>query len=218
MKILLLEDDDILNELLCSFLEDNGYQVTTTYDGLEAENELSHNKFDLLILDVNVPGINGFNLLKNFRALNINTPAIYITSLDQTEDIKKGFLSGCDDYLKKPFVFEELNIRIENIKRLYRLNKNQTQILAPNIIYNYSNSSLLIENQEHILTKKESEILEYFLKNRQRAISIEELASNLWSYSESPTDSTVRTYIKNIRKLLGESIITTIKGVGYRFN
>ena len=103
MKILLLEDDEILNEVISSFLIKKGYQVCSTYDGEEAEDELYKNNFDLLLLDVNVPNINGFELLKNLRANNINTPAIFLTSLNDTEDLKEGFLSGCDDYIKKTF-------------------------------------------------------------------------------------------------------------------
>jgi len=103
MKILLLEDDEILNEIISSFLLKKGYIVESLFDGVEAQDILYTKSFDLLLLDVNVPNINGFDLLKDLRGHNINTPTIFITSLNETEDLKEGFLSGCDDYIKKPF-------------------------------------------------------------------------------------------------------------------
>lgn len=218
MKILLLEDDEILNELISSFLIKKGYEVCATYDGEEAEDILYKSSFDLLLFDVNVPSISGFELLKNLRKNSIKTPAIYITSLNDTTDIKEGFLSGCDDYIKKPFAFEELDLRIENIKRLYNIETNLVHNISQNSYYNFHARSLHVNNEEHTLSKKESEILEYFLKNKHRTISIEELGLNIWSYENKPTDSTIRTYIKNLRKLFEDEVITTIKGVGYRFN
>jgi DNA-binding response OmpR family regulator len=113
MKILLMEDDEILNEIIHSMLLKKGYAVYSVYDGDEAEYLICEKSFDLLILDVNVPGVNGFDLLKNLRKDKISTPAIYITSLNDTEDLKEGFQSGCDDYIKKPFKFEELELRIK---------------------------------------------------------------------------------------------------------
>jgi len=218
MKILLLEDDEILNEVISSFLEKKGYEVCVTYDGNEAENEIYKNNFDLLLLDVNVPNINGFELLKNLRSQNINTPAIFLTSLDATEDLKEGFLSGCDDYIKKPFEFEELDLRIENINRLYKIDSLHVEKISTNTIYNYQNSSLHVDGKAYTLSKKETQIVEYLLKNRGRTISIEELGLNIWSYEDKPTDSTIRTYIKNLRKILENDVITTLKGIGYRFN
>jgi len=218
LKILLLEDDEILNEVICSFLKKKGYEVCVTYSGDEAEDELYKNSFDLFLFDVNVPNINGFKLLKNIRTQNINTPAIFITSLDATEDLKEGFLSGCDDYIKKPFEFEELNLRIENIKRLYKIESLYVERISQNTLYDYGSSSLHVDNKTYALSKKETQMLEYFLKNRGRTISIDEIGLNIWSYEDRPTSSTIRTYIKNLRKILKDDIITTLKGIGYRFN
>ncbi len=218
MKILLLEDDEILNEIIESFLLDIGYQVSCAFDGDEAESLLYSEAFDLLLFDVNVPSINGFELLKNLRANNIFTPTIFITSLSDTEDLKNGFLSGCDDYIKKPFEFDELKLRIENIKRLYKIEQSKTEKIGTNIIYNFNKLILTNQDKAYTLSKKESKILEYFLKTKGRAVSLEELGSNIWAYEEIPTNSTIRTYIKNLRKMLDDKCITTIKGVGYIFN
>ncbi len=218
MKILLLEDDEILNEVISSFLLNYGYEVTSAYDGEEALEILYAKTFDLLLLDVNVPSINGFELLKNIRQDNINTPAIFITSLNDTVDLREGFLSGCDDYIKKPFEFDELELRIENIKRIYKIETNYTQSISKNCSYDFKSFILTTFETNYTLSKKEAKVLEYFLKNKERAISTEELALNIWAYEDKPTDSTIRTYIKNLRKILEDDIITTLKGVGYRFN
>lgn len=218
MKILLLEDDEILNEIISSFLLKKGYEVESLFDGEEAQDILYAKSFDLLLLDVNVPNINGFELLKDLRKQNINAPAIFITSLNETEDLKEGFLSGCDDYIKKPFEFEELDLRIENIKRLYKIESLHVEKISKDIVYNFNTSSLHVNGETYNLSKKEIQVLEYFLKNRERTISTEELGLNIWSYEDRPTDSTIRTYIKNLRKLLKDDVITTLKGVGYRFN
>ncbi len=218
MKILLLEDDEILNEIIESFLKEKGYDVYTAFDGNEAENLLYNEKFDLLLFDVNVPSINGFELLSNLRKNFIFTPAIFITSLNDTQDLKDGFSSGCDDYIKKPFEFDELELRIDNIKRLYKIEQSKIEQIADGIYYDFDKSQITKNSKLQTLTKKESKVLEYFLKNRGKIISLEELGSNIWTYEETPTDSTIRTYIKNLRKIVGEEYITTIKGVGYRFN
>ncbi len=217
MKVLLLEDDEILNEVIENFLIKKGYEVYSVFDGEEAEDLLSEKTFDLLLLDVNVPFLNGFDLLKNLRENMILTPAIFITSLCDAENLRIGFRNGCDDYIKKPFDFEELELRIENIKRLCGIEQNKKENLTEGIEYDFAKLKIAIGSEEFLLGGKESKILEYFLKNRGRIISLEELKSNIWSYVDTPTDSTIRTYIKNLRKIIGAEIIVTIKGVGYSF-
>lgn len=218
MKILLLEDDFILNEILLEFLESQNYTVVSVFDGLEAQNIAYEQLFDLFILDVNVPSLNGFSFLKELRLRNINTPAIFITSLNSTEDLKKGFESGCDDYIKKPFELQELDLRINNIKRLFNIENNSEISIGTNITYNVNTFELNNNGIKTTLPKKEAKILEYFINNENKIISSDELSVNIWSYEEYPLSSTIRTYIKNLRKLLGEESISTLKGVGYRFN
>lgn len=121
MKILLLEDDLILNEIIEEHLLSKNYIVTNAFTGSEAQDYLYSQNFDLLLMDVNVPDINGFELLKELRTQNIKTPAIFITSLSMADDMQQGFDSGCDDYIKKPFELKELDIRINNIKRLFNI-------------------------------------------------------------------------------------------------
>ncbi|HRM35491.1 MAG TPA: response regulator transcription factor [Aliarcobacter cryaerophilus] len=218
MKILLLEDDVILNEIIEEFLLSLNYDVITAFDGNIAEELIYEESFDLLLFDVNIPNITGFELLKNIRQNNINIPIIFITSRHTADDVKIGFNSGCDDYIKKPFELSELQLRIENIKRLRQID-NHGQIKIDNdTFYNYEKKVIIRNNEEFNLSKIEAKILEYFLKNKNKTISIDEISVNNWVYDEMPESTTIRTYIKNLRKKLNDETITTLKGIGYRFN
>ena len=218
MKILLLEDDLILSEVIIEHLEYYNYQVISVFNGLEAEELIYREKFDLLLLDVNVPFLNGFELLKELRASNNKTPVIFITSMNTPQNVEEGFSLGANDYLKKPFEMIELKARIENIRRHFNIGETSTINIKDNISFDTSKYIIYLEDREEKISKKEGEFLTYFLKNRGEVISSDELMVNVWSYEKSLTPSTIRTYIKNLRRLLGEDIITTIRGVGYIFN
>ncbi|MFA9372751.1 MAG: response regulator transcription factor [Poseidonibacter sp.] len=218
MRILLLEDDLILNEIITEHLEEEGYEVFSVFDGEDAQEEIYSQKFDLLLLDVNVPNINGFDLLKDIRSKEIKTAAIFITSANMLEDIEKGFKSGCDDYIKKPFALKELDLRIDNIKRLYNINNSSSIQISTNITLDINNLLIKKEKEEIHITKKECDVLQYLINKKSKHVSIEELSLNVWSYEEAPLASTIRTYIKNLRKFLGEEFIINTRGVGYRFN
>jgi len=218
MKILLLEDDLILSEVIVEHLEYHNYNVTPIYNGIEAENLLFEEKFDLLLLDVNVPLLNGFELLKSLRDSGNETPAIFITSMNSSKDVLEGFELGANDYLKKPFEMIELKARIDNIKRHFKIDDERMIEISKNVSYDFSKYILRLEGKEERLSRKEGEFLSYFLHNRTKVISTDELMVNVWSYDTAPSSATIRTYIKNLRRLLGEESITTIRGVGYVFN
>jgi DNA-binding response OmpR family regulator len=217
MKILLLEDDVILNELIEEFLISLGYEVVSFYDGVEALDAIYDGKFDLLLLDVGVPSLNGFEVLQNIKESKIDTPAIFITSLNTKDDLQKGFDIGCDDYIKKPFELKELEIRINHIKKIKHIESSDIVDITAKIQYNFANHSVVKDEKNLDLSKKEAQILEYFINNKNRIISIEELISNIWEYDATPSNATIRTYIKNLRKILDNESIVTIKGIGYRF-
>jgi DNA-binding response OmpR family regulator len=217
MKILLLEDDVILNELIEEFLLSLGFEVISFYDGLEAFDTIYDEKFDLLLLDVGVPSLNGFELLRSIKEAKIDTPAIFITSLNTIDDLQKGFDVGCDDYIKKPFELKELEIRINHLKKIKHIDSFDTIKITQNIQYDFLNHKIIDQDTNIILSNKEAKIFEYFIKNKNRIISIEELVSNIWEYDTIPTNATIRTYIKNLRKIVGEEMIVTVKGIGYRF-
>jgi DNA-binding response OmpR family regulator len=138
--------------------------------------------------------------------------------MNSSKDVLEGFELGANDYLKKPFEMIELKARIDNIKRHFKIDEENIISITDSISYNPSKYTLYFDKKEHKLPKKEGEFLSYFLNNRDKVISTDELMVNVWSYDTSPTSSTIRTYIKNLRRLLGEDIIVTIRGVGYLFS
>ena len=218
MNILFLEDDIILNELISEYLIELSYSVDICFDGYDAQNKAYSKKYDLLLLDVNVPNINGFDILKDLRANKNNTPAIFITSMYEIKDMQKGFESGGDDYIKKPFQLEELGLRIDNIKRIYNIENRDIITISKDIQFDLQKNHLIKKEQIIHISNKESKILEYFINKIGKVISIEEICSNIWGYDNRPSSATIRTYIKTLRVHLGEEFITNIKGVGYCFN
>ena len=217
-KILLLEDDANLNETVTEFLEEEGHQVVSVYDGHEAQEKLYESKYDLLLLDVNTPGINGFELLKEARTSKVLAPAIFITSLDSVDDLEKGYESGCDDYIRKPFVLKELKIRVETLlKRGFFHEAKETIEISKTILYDIENNELIIDEKTVSLGHKESKLLKLFMKNDGNVIAHSRIYDHLWDYDEDPSDTALRTYIKNLRKIIGKEKIVSIKKQGYKF-
>ncbi|MAD43125.1 MAG: DNA-binding response regulator [Arcobacter sp.] len=218
MKILLMEDDLILNEIITEHLEEHNYEIVSVFDGEEAQDKIYSQTFDLLLLDVNVPNLSGFDLLKDIRLKEIKTAAIFITSANMLEDIEEGFKSGCDDYIKKPFELKELDLRINNIKRLHNISPSTNIELSANLSLDIEKLCIRKKEEDIHITQKECDVLLYLIKNKNKNVSIDELSLNVWAYEDSPIASTIRTYIKNLRKILGEEYILNTRGVGYRFN
>ncbi len=217
-KILLLEDDANLNETIADFLEDEGYSIDSTYDGYEAQDRLYESKYDLLLLDVNTPGIDGFTLLKDARENGVLSPSIFITSLDGVDDLEKGFQSGCDDYIRKPFVLKELLIRVETLlRRGFFHEATELMTLSENIEYNTKSNELLVDGVAQTLGNKESALFKLFMKHPNEVISHDRIYKELWDFDEDPSDTALRTYIKNIRKIIGKDRIVSIKKQGYKF-
>lgn len=217
-KLLLLEDDANLSETVCEFLETKGFELTPVYDGEEAEEKMYEEHFDLFLLDVNVPLLNGFELLKRCRARGISTPAIFLTSLNAIEDLEHGYESGCDDYLRKPFALKELLFRIETLLKREFFHATQPHIkLNERCTYEPQNHQLFVDNIPIQLQKKESKLLKLFLQKKNEIISHETLLAHLWEYDEQGSDEALRTYIKNLRKLIGKEQIVSIKKLGYKF-
>jgi len=218
MKILLLEDDFILADILYHHLKDLSYEVMHVDDGQKALDEASSNVYDLMILDINVPKISGLDVIKSIREYNDTTPAILITAYQDTKHLKNGFENGCDDYIKKPFDLEELDLRINNIKKRFSIENDNIVIIDDNIYMVPSKNLLNIDDKEHQLAKKEIEILLYLTSRKKRVISSDELMQNLWEFEEMPTDATIRVYIRNLRNIIGKERIKTIRGSGYFFD
>jgi DNA-binding response OmpR family regulator len=217
-KILLLEDDLTLNETITEYFEEQGYEVDSVDDGLDALDKIYENSYDILLLDVKVPQMSGFDLLKEVRSRDIPTPAIFITSLNSIDDLSVGYESGCDDYIRKPFVLKELLMRVETIlKRNFFHNSSEKIEISENAYYDISSNVLFVDESEMTLNNKESKLLKLFLQNQNQVLSHERIYDSLWDYDETYSEASLRTYIKNLRKILGKEKIVSIKKQGYKF-
>jgi len=217
-KILLLEDDATLNDTITEYLEEEGYDVDSVENGEEAMDKIYENSYDLLLLDVKVPLISGFDLLKEVRTNNNTTPAIFITSLDSIDDLSEGYESGCDDYIRKPFALKELSMRMTTIlKRDFFHTNNEKIAIDENIEYDVDGNILYVNGEEVTLNKKESKLLKLFLQNQNQILSHERIYDAVWDYDENASEASLRTYIKNLRKVLGKEKIVSIKKQGYKF-
>ncbi|EAL0271441.1 response regulator transcription factor [Campylobacter lari] len=217
-KILLLEDDLSLNEIISDALSDEGFKVSCVYDAQEALEKAYEENFDLWIFDVKVPKGNGFEILKELRESAKNTPAIFLTSLSMLDDVKQGFSSGCDDYIKKPFDVDELIIRVKNIiKRNFSHRKEDLILLSTskNISFDPLNKTLYQDKEIIALTNKEKELLSLLLKKRPHFVSIETIFNEIWSLDEEPVIMSLRVYVKNLRKILGKDLIINQRNIGY---
>lgn len=218
MKILLLEDDIALSDIMSEYLEDNHFELDLVYDGEEALESAYESQYDLYIFDVNVPAVKGFDLLRTLRENGDKTPAIFVTSLNDIDDVSKGFESGADDYLKKPFELAELLLRIKNIQKRSFTQQRSTLIhINENVSFNID-TELLVRGDESItLPQKELKLLKHFLKHPNEIVTFETLNDVLWDYDETPSAESLRAHIKNLRKNLDKDMIHNLRGLGYRF-
>ncbi len=218
MKILLLEDDLALSDIIEDHLTHEGYDVTLATNGQDALEYLIDNKYDLALLDINTPILSGIEVLKTIREeYKDQTPAIILTAYQDTRHLKMSFESGVDDYIKKPFDLEELDQRILKLCRHFSINQHEDITISETIIFSPSSCEIKKEGVVISIAQKERDILKYFVTHKNRVISSDELLQNIWEYDEMPTDATIRVYIKNLRELLGKERITTIRGIGYKF-
>ncbi|MGM0520151.1 MAG: response regulator transcription factor [Campylobacterota bacterium] len=214
-KILLLEDDELFSTTLEDFLGDEGFSVDIAYDGQECLELNYKNNYDLYIFDINVPKINGLELLGQLRDAGDDTPSIFLTSYKDRDTLHEGFLKGCDDYLKKPVDLDELIFRIKAL--LKRNKKTFDNINLPNGITFNPNTKRAYENSIDLnLPIKVLELLELFIENKSEIVTKDMIISRLWSIDETYSEGSIRVYINTLKKLLGKESIVNIKGVGYK--
>ena len=210
-KILIVEDDPLFGESLEDLLEEEGYVVTLAINGEEALERTFEEEFDLYLLDINLPLLDGITLLKELRKAEDTTPAIFLTSHSKKEKLKTSFESGGDDFLTKPFENEELLLRIEALLRRTKPNTPKTigdfQIDKGEISYKGS----VLE-----LSKKEYDLLVLFLQNANKTLPKEYIIETIWEMGESGSEGAIRVYINRLKKHIEDISIENIRGIGYK--
>lgn len=215
IRVLLLEDEYVLRENIKEFLKDEGFDVEEFLDGEAALEAILARPHDLLLLDVRVPGKNGFELLKSVREYGIFAPAIFITSLTDTAALEKGYHSGCCDYIRKPFDLTELKLRIAQAVRSNCFKTADQKLdLGEGYVYDAAAFTLVHHGENVVLTKTESQVIELLIKNRGKVVTHQQFQDEIWGEYVDPAN--VRVQINNLRKKLGDSLIANIRGLGYK--
>ena len=213
MKILLLEDDHLLNSAITKYIKTIGHIVTGFRNGNDAFEAIETNSFDLLILDINVPGLDGFALLEEMHKLKIQIPTIYISALADIEDISHAFDLGCHDYLKKPFHLKELTIRIDKILQSRYMPQMHLR-LSTNYSFDMESSTLRFDNEVQILPKRQLQIIKLLTQNRSQVVSYDMFFEYVWNNTEIDIP-TIRAEINRLKKVLKEDFIVNIRSIGY---
>jgi DNA-binding response OmpR family regulator len=218
MKILILEDETILAISMQEFLEDSGYEVVHFTNSQDAFDAIYDGSYDLLLLDVKVSGeFNGFELLSNLRDAEICTPAIFITSLTNIEDLTKGYACGGCDYIRKPFDLAELKLRVEQVIQLHCFSSSDDVIELP-FDYKYDTKKMQLSLVDDVidLGKTETKMLELLIKHRGSVVNYDMFWEEVWGEWIEPTN--IRVQVGNLRKKLQSDFIKNVRGVGYRID
>ena len=215
MKILILEDETILAISMQEFLEDSGYEVVHFVNAHDAFDAIYDGAFDLLLLDVKVSGsMTGFKLLSTLRENKITTPAIFITSLNNIEDLTQGYKCGCCDYIRKPFDLTELKLRVEQVIQTQCFHSLDEIIELPfSYSYDTKKMELSLKDKKIVLSKRETAILELLIKHRGVVVSYEMFWEEVWGEWIDPTN--IRVQVGTVRRKLKKNFIKNIRGVGY---
>jgi len=216
-KVLVVEDDKDIQELISEFLKSQQYEVDTADDGLQGASLFQKNRYDLVILDVMLPNLDGYSVCKMLRSKS-KIPIIMLTALGEEKDHIKGFDLGVDDYIVKPFSFAIFIKRVEAVlRRVYGEGSSRLQIFNE-VTADYDSYTVAVNGQQIDLTTKEFEILYLLMENKRKVLSREMLLDKAWGYDYYGDLRVVDVHIKNLRKKLNVSYIKTIKGIGYKFD
>ncbi len=211
MKILLLEDNKKLNQTIKKRLELKGYKVHNFIDGQDALDNITEG-FSCFILDINVPNIDGIKILKKIREYYDEVPVIIISATVELDIIKESYDFGCNDYLKKPFFIDELEIKIERLCQI----KNDLIHFDNECTFDYKSSTLTIAGETQRLTKKERLLINLFLTKKNQVLSYEMIENYVWEGSFASIES-IRSLIRRLRKIVKEDYIETVVDTGYIF-
>lgn len=225
MNILLVEDDSTLNSNIREYLQQEAFEVEVVFDGQLAEKLMKKKRFDCIILDVNLPYKNGYELCREFRTYNQSTPVLMLTAFDELEDKVKGYDCGADDYLTKPFYMKELAMRVHSlIKRNHSGNipDNNEVITVEDIVINQRSKTVKRSDTEIVLTPREYQILLKLALAKGQLVDKQELVKEIWGGSFDANTNTIEVYINFLRKKIDKpfekQLIKTKIGYGYYLN
>ncbi len=221
MNILLLEDDFVLSKEVKQFLDSKGFECDTVYDGSLFFKQLNLKSYDVVVLDINVPGLNGIEVCKQIRETDRNLPIIMLTAFGEIEDKVAAYNSGADDYLVKPFHLVELLVRIKALTK--RMDQTPVEvddeIVVNDLVINVSNSVVTRNGQEVNLSPKEYKLLLILAKAKGRVMSKNAIADQIWDYNIENTNNTIEVYINFLRRKIDKGadvkLIHTKPGYGY---
>ncbi|HEY8543369.1 MAG TPA: response regulator transcription factor [Pseudothermotoga sp.] len=221
MKILVVEDNQDLLRSVVRFLTKEGYSVDESTDGDEGLDMAFENRYDCIVLDVMLPGVDGFEFVQALRENQIQTPVLMLTALDAVDDKVKGLSSGADDYLTKPFDFRELLARIKSLIRRSNLTKGE-EVVFKDLRLNSRTRQVKIKDEIVKLSKREFDLLELFLRNPDLTFSRDELIERVWENEKEIRSNVVDVYVLYLRNKLKpygyDKHIETVAGLGYRFH
>lgn len=220
MNLLLVEDEPSVVSVISRGLNDEGFTVSISPDGLIGKQMALENQFDLIILDIMLPGINGLELCKIIKEQKPNTPIIMLTALGTTENVVNGLDNGADDYIIKPFKFAELFARIRMLLRRYHGVVSQDQIITiADLQVNLSAKTVKRNQQEIILTATEYRLIEYMARNKSKILSRIDILENVWDIDFNLGTNVVDVYVNYLRKKIDKNsdqkLIHTVVGLGY---
>ncbi len=219
-RLLIIEDEKKIADTLKFGLDEKGFESVVAYDGKIGYHIFSANDFDLVILDINLPGINGYELCRLIRSQNQDIPILMLTSMSALNDKIEGYESGADDYMVKPFEFKELLLKIKSL--LKRSTNNQSignTLVAADLVMNLDNKEVKRDGTIINLTAKEFQLLEYLLRNKNRLVSRVDISMNVWNVDFETNTNVIDVYISYLRnkvdKHFEQKLIQTHIGMGY---
>ena len=222
MRILVIEDEKNLNDIIVKRLILEKYGVDTCFNGNDALEYIFSTEYDVIVSDIMMPGIDGFEILKRIREKGIKTPVLLLTALDGIEDRVKGLDYGADDYLVKPFAFDELMARIRVLLRRNSTNgnSNASNIFSiANLTVNCDSHDVFRDDVPIKLSTREFTILEYMIRNKERVLSREQIEQHIWNYDYEGGTNVIDVYIRYLRKKIDKDfepkLIHTVRGIGY---
>lgn len=216
MKILLLEDEIDYQETIAEYLESLGYEVEAFENGTDALDAIYEKSFHLLLLDIRVPGLNGYEIVKKIREDNNDIPVIFLTSLTDIDNLSIGYELGCNDYIRKPFATQELKYRVEQTLKLFYFHTNKERIsLNYGYSYDTTDNEIIFEDKVVQLTQKEKKVFHYLISRIDKYVQTKELWEDVWDY-KLVTEAYIRMCIKKIRAKTRYELIDSRKGLGYK--